>query len=252
MADTLSQMISAQRNGWAKFDQFLDREELLQFRREINQLLITSSNFSECLCFYTDSSLEVERPVRIECFWENIRSLAIGSIGRKLHTLAGAYLGKRATLFKDKVNVRLIGSSGYSPHQDAAAGWHSYAKKFVTIGLFLSTSNSLRGGFEVAAQHHRLGRIANNNGKIEDQMFCSLERDTPSFKSGDAILLDGEAPHRTLMNCSDDEVIHILFTFNSFDEGNCRSQYYEKKKRDFQQTKNSNRLMFRVFTFSEK
>ena len=157
-------------------------------------------------------------------------------------------------LFKDKVeSLRWPGSPGYAAHQDTAAGWLEYARRFVSVAIFLHSSNRETGGFEIVTAKHRDGRFHNVKGEMDKVVFDSFGPMLVPLEAGDLLVLDGETPHRTASNTSGKCVLHLIATFNPVSHGDQRSRYYDSKIQSFGENAiSSNRFVFRVFEFAKK
>ena len=198
--------------GWARLRGLLDRTAAGRLREEMLMLVNADAADERCLYFYAQPSASDGRClVRIERVWDSLPSLR-GDPGRLLYQTAEACLGEPACLFKDKVNLRWPGSAGYAPHQDTAAGWLDYAKRFISLEVFVHFSGRETGGFEIVSRHHRDGRFDNTCGEMDLARFERLEPELIEFEAGDLLVLDGEAPHRTLPNVSNQCVMHLIFT----------------------------------------
>ena len=67
--------------------------------------------------------------------------------------------------------------------------------------------------------------------------------------AGDALLLDGECPHRSFENRAATDSLHLLFTFVPSRHSHARAAYYEKKLASFADNLVGDGYEFRVFRF---
>lgn len=241
-------MAAARAEGWALFQRMISRKASAALRDEVLRLAVAPERHLACRYFYSTSAGGERRLSRIEHIWESLPSLG-GPVGDSIRQLAEAYFGEPAVLFKDKINFRYPGSEGYAPHQDAAAGWIDFADRFVSLSPFLAASDYSRGGFEIAGDCHRLGRFANDNGRMSEADFEALGPVELRAGEGDLLLLDGETPHRTGQNGADSTSLHLLFTFVPAKFEGAREAYFAKKFSDFAPTGQPNTYEFRVFKF---
>lgn len=239
----------AAETGWALLSGFSSLEEATALQHDIATLAAAPDDNPECMYFFGTAASGERRLTRIERIWEALPSLRETGLGERIVARAEAYLGEPVVLFKDKLNIRYAGSAGYAPHQDSAAGWEDFAAHFVSIGVFLGRSDPLHGGFEVVDGAHRSGRFANEKGRMSDADFEALGPKAVRADLGDAILLDSEAPHRTLRNDSSADSLHLLFTFAPAQADGIRDLYYTKKAASFAHGREDNRFEFRVFAF---
>lgn len=249
-AETLTVREKFVKDGWARIPAGLSSGEVQQLTDEINGLERAQALNEHCLYFYEQKADSGERRVtRLERMWESLPTLQ-GGLGKRLFRTASDALGESVALFKDKINFRYAKTRGYAPHQDTAAGWLEYADSFVSVVIFLHSSTSDTGGFELATAHHREGRFRNTQGEMDADVFKEMEPSLVSFDSGDLLLLDGEAPHRTLANTTNSCYYHPILTFHPERAGQNRECYYEAKCRSFADRSIApNAYGFRVFDF---
>ena len=70
---------------------------------------------------------------RIEKFVECDGDLARLVFDDRIVGPASALLGEPAVLFKDKINFKMPGGGGFTPHQDIQPGWDRYAPYFLSV-----------------------------------------------------------------------------------------------------------------------
>lgn len=241
---------AAREHGWALLKNYFSAKEADAVTSDIRRLIQSPSNYEPCMFFYGTDANEDRRLTRIERLWEALPSLRATGLGARIVKDASTFLDGDAVLFKDKVNIRYAKSSGYAPHQDSAAGWEEFADRFVSFGLFLHPSDPFRGGFEVASNAHKVGRFSNSSGKMTEDDFLKLNPLQLTAQRGDVIVLDSEAPHKTLDNQSEEDSFHLLFTFARAMPGAAiRNAYYDKKEDSFSSSKKGNEYEFRMFKF---
>ncbi|MFZ2029427.1 MAG: phytanoyl-CoA dioxygenase family protein [Vitreimonas sp.] len=239
---------SRRESGWDLLPQFASQSEIRVLREEISGLLKAPADHPDVLYFEDQTNGAAPALARMERFWEATPSLCTGALGSRLRLAASNYLGRGVSLFKDKLNMRYPHSSGYSPHQDVAAGWDAFASAFVSLCVFFEPTGPENGGFDVATGTHRGLRFPNIDGKMSDTDFEQLAHQPIRAEGGDALLLDGEAPHRSLANRSDRAAFHAIFTFTSASPY-ARAAYYKEKLSSFGARAGENTFEFRVFSF---
>jgi hypothetical protein len=84
-------------------------------------------------------------------FHEGLRRVMASS--RLLEPLAQVF-GEPAVLFKDKINYKIPGSSGFLAHQDAQAGWNRYCATQVTVMVSIDATTIENGCLELARGQH--------------------------------------------------------------------------------------------------
>jgi len=235
--------------GWFHFRKYFDDSIADSLISDIDKMIMDTKKYGNCMYFFGTNDEGDRKLTRIERLWESLPTLDESGLGQRIIADAEAFMGGPVKLFKDKVNFRYAGSKGYAPHQDSAAGWDNFAPRFVSIGLFLHRSDPQRGGFEVASGVHSHGRFVNEKGRMSEEHFQSLDPVALTAERGDALLLDSEIPHKTLDNQSDQNSLHLLFTFARLQKSDIRREYYEEKERSFADSRSSNEYEFRVFAF---
>lgn len=233
------------RRGWAVVSGFLSPEETAWLRAAA----IAAENIetgSPGLWFVDRSSDGLSRVARVERVSEVISGLAGSALSHRMIDLAERCLGGRVVLFKDKLNIRYPGSPGYAPHQDAAR-WDTHATRFVSVGLFLGASDDRHGGFEFAEVRPDIGRMHSVAGDLDFSAFEALPRTELRAVAGDAIVIEGDAPHRTFDNTSGEVIHHYLFTYAQSADPGLRGRFYGNMEARFASIRNGN-----VFTFPKR
>ncbi|QIR41540.1 phytanoyl-CoA dioxygenase family protein [Tolypothrix sp. PCC 7910] len=151
----------------------------------------------------------------------------------KMVTIVSELLGEQAVLFKEKINFKMPGGNGFTPHQDMQAGWNTYANFYITVLLSIDESNVENGCLEVAPGYHNLGLIGEmwkplTENEIKDMKFIPI-----ATQPGDAIFFDCYIPHRSQPNFSNSPRRILYLTYNRLNEGNHREQYYTDKYKNY-------------------
>ena len=71
-------------------------------------------------------------------------------LAQSLRASIGQLLGEEAVLFKDKINFKMPGGEGFQPHQDAQAGWETYARYYINAMVTIDEASADNGCLEVA------------------------------------------------------------------------------------------------------
>ena len=113
------------------------------------------------MVYFEDSLSEPGRRVlsRIERFAGEHGGL--GSLVRDPRVVgtASALLDDGAVLFKEKINFKMPGGGGFTPHQDIQPGWDTYAPYFISVLIAVDRNTIENGCLELAAGHHHRGLI---------------------------------------------------------------------------------------------
>ena len=148
--------------------------------------------------------------------------------------LLSQLMDAEAVLFKEKINFKLPGGQGFAPHQDAPA-FTSFGQRYhITMMLSIDESTRDNGCLEIA-ETPKLDSLLPMNGDltiapgtVEAMTWRPVET-----SPGDLVLFDSYLPHRSGINGSSVARRALYATYNRMLEGDCRDQYFEKKRASF-------------------
>ena len=109
----------------------------------------------------------------------------------------GELFGEEAVLFKDKINLKRPGGSGFTPHQDVQAGWDSYAPFFITMLVSIDRATAENGCLELAAGFHDKGLIGDYWAPLTERDMADMTFVACPTEPGDVVFFDSFAPHRS-------------------------------------------------------
>jgi ectoine hydroxylase-related dioxygenase (phytanoyl-CoA dioxygenase family) len=140
---------------------------------------------------------------------------------------ASALLGEPAVLYKEKINYKLAGGAGYSPHQDAPA----YPFIATHVSCMVAVDDSLRdnGCLEVASGMHHDMLPTDDVGCIRADVVETLEWMLVEVRAGETLWFHSRTPHRSGPNCSALPRRALYPTYNAAAEGDRRADYYRTK-----------------------
>jgi hypothetical protein len=145
--------------------------------------------------------------------------------------IAGALLGEPAVLYKEKVNHKLPGGAGYSPHQDAPA--YPMIDVHVSAMIAVDDADASNGGLEVVSGCFDRVLPVDERGCIAQEIVDSLEWQPVALRAGQTLWFHSRTPHRSGPNRSSQPRRAIYPTYNAASEGNLRAAYYEAKEQAF-------------------
>ena len=141
--------------------------------------------------------------------------------------------GEKGILFKDKINFKMSGGSGFKPHQDLQAGWYDYAKFYLTVMVSIDKSTIQNGCIEFAYGHNKSGLIGKLWEPLSDEDMKNMKFIPIVTKPGDAIFFDCYAPHKSEQNLTNKPRRILYLTYNKLSEGNHREKYYLDKYKNY-------------------
>jgi 2-aminoethylphosphonate dioxygenase len=142
--------------------------------------------------------------------------------------------GEPAVLFKEKLNFKLAGGSGFSAHQDAPA-FAKFGQNFhITAMISVDASTTKNGCLEMASGRHREGLMEMTDALVlTDTTIKSMEWAALETKPGDLVLFGSNIPHRSSGNQSTSARRAAYITFNGQSQGSFRDAYYADKRAVF-------------------
>jgi hypothetical protein len=145
--------------------------------------------------------------------------------------VAGALLGEPAVLYKEKINYKLPGGAGFSPHQDAPA--YPLIHVHVSAMVAVDDADESNGGLEVVSR--RFGEVLplDDRGCIETSVADALEWTSVPVRAGQTLWFHSRTPHRSGPNRSGRPRRALYPTYNAASEGDLRSAYYDAKRAAF-------------------
>jgi Phytanoyl-CoA dioxygenase (PhyH) len=166
-----------------------------------------------------------------------------------LRRLLSGMLGMEMVLFKEKLNLKPPGGSGFAPHLDSpslrVALGEEGPQTFCTVMVAIDDATAKNGCLRICK-----GRWDEDNactvvppeqdgnpdaggraGAIPSEVAESLHFDDVTCKGGTIVVFNGWAPHRSGANLSPFHRRAVFLTYNPKSEGDCHKQYYQHMER---------------------
>jgi hypothetical protein len=211
-------------HGWVLVDS-LDQTQQAHLSAWVDE--VTALPDSSGVLQYRELTDDGPKPCRCENFvpvHEGLRDLL--TAGGMLAT-AATLLGEPAVLYKEKVNHKMAGGAGYSPHQDAPA--YPFIERHVSCMVAVDSADHTNGCLEVASgMHHELLPM-NDVGCIADDIAAALVWQPVPLPAGCTLWFHSRTPHRSGANRSRRNRRALYPTYNAAREGDLRDQYYRAK-----------------------
>lgn len=229
------QLIDFERDGFVIVPGMFAPEEIRRHAASIDALAARPPEVGKQMTYFEDSLLVPGQRVlaRIERFVEYDEGLASLVRDPRIVDLTSALLGDRAILFKDKINFKMPGGGGFTPHQDIQPGWDAYASYFISVLIAIDANTSDNGCLELAAGHHRRGLIGRKWEPLEGEELEGVIFRPYPMEPGDAAFFDCFTPHQSKPNLTDQPRRNIYLTFNRERDGHFRAQYYADKRKSY-------------------
>jgi 2-aminoethylphosphonate dioxygenase len=184
--------------------------------------------------WFESTDAEPRMLCRLENFVPYHRGFAELLKGEMITGLISELMGESAILYKEKINFKLPGGSGYGAHQDAPAFATFGHRYHITMMVPIDAADPDNGCLEMVYGHHDRGLLRQNEaGEVHPEVEDSLQWRSLSSKPGDLVFFDSFVPHRSNANTSPRSRRAMYITYNRASEGDYRSSYFERKRRNF-------------------
>jgi ectoine hydroxylase-related dioxygenase (phytanoyl-CoA dioxygenase family) len=143
-----------------------------------------------------------------------------------LATLARAAVGAEVVDFKDKINYKQPGGAGFAAHQDLRA--YPGVGRVVSILVAIDACSTQSGCVWLAPGVDEL-LPTDGRGVVVEASVASLSWEPVELAPGDAVVLDGLAPHYSEANHSAEQRRVLVASYAPVDEGYGRDRYYRAR-----------------------
>ena len=140
---------------------------------------------------------------------------------------AGRLLGEPAVLYKEKLNHKLPGGAGYSPHQDAPA--YRFVEVHVSCLVAIDDATVANGCLEVVSGGHDRVWPQDERGCVRADVVDSMVWEPVEVRAGQTLWFHSRTPHRSGPNRSSSPRRALYPTYNAAAEGDLRDGYYRRK-----------------------
>jgi 2-aminoethylphosphonate dioxygenase len=154
--------------------------------------------------------------------------------------VASAVLGEPALLYKEKINYKLAGGAGFSPHQDAPA--YPLIDRHVSAMVAVDDADETNGCLEVVSGWFDEDLPVDERGCLTGHDVERLDWVAIPLSAGQTLWFDSRTPHRSPANRSDRSRRAIYPTYNAAREGDLRADYYAAKQRAFAEERPEDRV----------
>ena len=184
------------------------------------------------------------------CRTENVSACEPGIaalVDGELAALASAALGVPVVAFKDKLNYKQPGGAGFSPHQDRLA--YPGVDQVMSILLAIDDCSLTAGCLWLATGVDEVLPV-DDRGVVRADVAATLDWTPAELASGDAVCIDGLAPHYSEANRSDAARRVLVASYAPVAEGYSRDTYYGAR-RDQMQDATARDGRFRISTLAD-
>ncbi|MEI8127299.1 MAG: phytanoyl-CoA dioxygenase family protein [Actinomycetota bacterium] len=234
---TAAQIEHYRRSGWLVMDELFD-DSLAAIRSEVTAISEWGDDGEWMHHFeMTDFGRRLARTENFVPFSPLLSQLLRGG---PIRDVAGELLGEEALLYKEKINYKMVGGAGFSPHQDKPA--YPFVEQVLSVMVAIDDSTEENGCLFVASeQHHRLWP-QDERGCLNAESVAELIWQPVELRAGQTLFFHALTPHRSGPNTSAKDRRALYPTYNGISEGDLRDAYYAAKHEAFLAPESSDRV----------
>ncbi|MBI3252499.1 MAG: phytanoyl-CoA dioxygenase family protein [Candidatus Omnitrophica bacterium] len=223
------------RDGFVVVRGLYDSREIQEISDWIEDLAVRPPEKGGMMVYFEESLIAKDEKIlsRIEKFSDFHPGFRNFVQADKMAGRVSGLLGEPAVLFKEKINFKMPGGGGFTPHQDIQPGWDEYASYFLSVLVAVDDSTVENGCLELAAGHHRRGLIGRKWEPLEGEELKGIEFKKFPMAPGDVAFFDCFVPHQSGPNLTDKPRRNIYLTFNRLSEGDHREHYFADKRKSY-------------------
>jgi ectoine hydroxylase-related dioxygenase (phytanoyl-CoA dioxygenase family) len=237
MARVLSsdQIDAFRRDGFLLLRGLFAPADVRDQERWIDEIATRAPEVGRQMVYYEDSLKDAGARVlaRIEKFSEYHAGLGGLVADARLIGPIADLLGEDPVLFKEKVNFKMPGGAGFTPHQDIQPGWDRYAPYFISVLVAVDANTIENGCLELAAGHHQRGLIGRLWEPLEGDELAGVEFVPYPMAPGDVAFFDCFTPHQSQPNLTERPRRNIYLTYNRRSAGDFRERYFADKRKSY-------------------
>ncbi len=236
-----------QQKGFVVFKNVIKKTDLNKIKKEIN-LKISRKEVVK----YYEKINNKNKLRRIEKVSDNFKLSSKILKSTKMLNLLKKLTNKKYTLFKDKLNFKYPGGSGFLPHIDGhfywidknrkkQSGWYKYSNHFINLVIPLEKTTKENGCLYIANKSYTslLGRsfknitknLDKNSPNIKKKKLRNFKFKAIELDKGDILFFDWKCAHMSKKNFSNGSrmIFYATYCFAK-NSVNLRNKYYYDKK----------------------
>lgn len=223
------------RDGFLHVEGAISGEDLARLREGVTELASRPETPGRWMQYFEPGPGGARQLCRVECFLDEHPALDALLRRSDLARLVDVLMGEPAVIFKEKLNLKLPGGSGFAPHQDAPAFTTFGQTYHITLMLAVDDATAENGCLELVRGRHLEGQLPTAPDGTLDLAFCeTLPWESRPAKAGDALLFGSYLPHRSAANQSQRSRRALYVTYNRVsDGGDVRAAYFQDKRSVF-------------------
>ena len=224
------------KNGFLVKKNFFNHSEISEIRKWVYEYTDKQPEdweFGKEMGYYETSLNDGKRILtRLENFCDYNKNFNDLVYSEKIMGCIEELLGEPCIFFKEKINFKNPGGSGFAPHQDAISRWDDYASTFMNALICTDEGTIENGCLEVAPGFHNKGFLGPYDAPIPDEILKDMTFQPIEHSLGDIVFFDGFTPHQSKENKTNLPRTNVYLTYNKLSEGDFRKQYFTRKRKE--------------------
>ena len=233
------QLDSFKQNGFVTISKFFNSDELNLIRSWVDEIAGWSTDESNRGHHHfekTENGPALARSEDIVSHHEGMKQLL--AEGKVIQAISDLF-EEQASLFKEKINYKLVGGGGFAPHQDITA--YAYGSVHITCLVAIDDSDEENGCLWFSPGNHKSGLLpGDGKGCLDREFSDTLQWQASPVPAGGAAFFDSFAPHFSESNRSNNPRRALYVTYTKKSEGDLRAQYYEDRQARLEKLKSEN------------
>jgi ectoine hydroxylase-related dioxygenase (phytanoyl-CoA dioxygenase family) len=222
-------------HGYLVLRGLFDARELVDIRAWTDEVQHWPETPGRHMMYFQESRREAGQRIlnRLENFLPYHRQFNALANGPKMKAICSRLFGEEAVLFKDKINFKLPGGDGFTPHQDAQAGWERYGSLHISVMVAIDRATRENGALRIASSHGVSRLIGGEWTPLTEQEMEGMEFEILEMEPGDAAFFDSYTPHMSDPNLTADPRRALFITYGRLSEGDQLARYYADKRASY-------------------
>lgn len=223
-----------QKDGFLLIKNFFSAEETESIKRITQEITDLPEMPGKWMKYF--ETIDGEKKL---CRIENVTPYHKGfreMLNTRLANVLTEVTGEKYNLFKEKINYKLPGAKGFTPHQDAPAytefGCDSHMD-MVSVMVPIDRMVPENGCLEATAGHHTEGLLEHPGGAMKAEDVERMEWKHITAEPGDIMLFHALTPHRSGDNVSGMSRRAWYMTYNLEKDGDMYADYFKDKRAKF-------------------
>lgn len=220
-------------NGFVNLQQIFEPSLVANFVREVNEMKDWPDSKGKYWRYYERESNA--RLNRMERFLEYTKYCKEIIQHPNLLEVLNEIMNDEPILFKEKINFKSSGGTGFEYHQDQAAGWSKYAPIFWSVAIAVDECTEENGQLEIANHITKSRENLGDWSPLTEAVLRDLTFKPIPMKPGDVAIFDSYVPHGSKPNHSSKPRKIMYLTYNQGVFGDLRDAYFDDKAKTYPQ-----------------